>query len=85
MCLLKGKDGEINMQAKSIQNTVPSNENIPMKTIIQCDEDEQMKGAKSRRLRSNVQRESRKMREECIMKSKRGENFTKVREATDYL
>ena len=31
---------------------------------------------KSRRLRSNVQRESRKMRKECTRKSKRGENFT---------
>ena len=34
MCSLKGEDGEINIQAKGIQNTVPSNENIPMKIII---------------------------------------------------
>lgn len=45
MCSLKDEDGEINIQAKGIQNTVPSNENIPMKIIIQCDEEEQMKSS----------------------------------------
>ena len=45
MCSLKDEDGEINIQAKGIQNTVPSNENIPMKSIIQCDEEEQMKSS----------------------------------------
>ena len=45
ICSPKGEDGEINIQAKGIQNTVPNNENIPMKIIIQCDEEEQMKSS----------------------------------------